>query len=113
MPSTAREVFSLLALLAVAGAIPTVFAHGGDGGAMEMGDDGDTSGHGGMGSEASKPDPDSYPATYFAHPEHVSLIYAHIGIMVIGWVFMLPTGTRHSRLLFGNQDPDRLLIKGL
>lgn len=113
MPSTARRVFRLLALLAVAGAIPKVFAHGGDEGAMDMGNDGDMGGHGGMGSEDPQPDPGSYPATYFAHPEHVTAIYAHIGIMVVGWVFMLPTGTRNSRLLFHKQRPGHLLIKGL
>ncbi|KAI1175323.1 hypothetical protein F4777DRAFT_337588 [Nemania sp. FL0916] len=95
MPSSARELFRLLALLAVVGALPAVLAHGGDEGAMDMGNGGDM-GHDAMSGEEAKPDPDSYPKTYFAHPEHVTAIYAHIGIMVIGWVFMLPTAVMLS-----------------
>ncbi|KAI8627507.1 hypothetical protein F5Y19DRAFT_465724 [Xylariaceae sp. FL1651] len=49
-----------------------------------------------MGAGDAKPDPDSYPLTYFAHPEHVTAIYAHIGLMVVGWVFMLPTAVMLS-----------------
>ncbi|KAI1435864.1 hypothetical protein GGR50DRAFT_686796 [Xylaria sp. CBS 124048] len=55
-----------------------------------MGDMGD------MPAEDPKPDPSSFPPTYFAHPEHVGAIYAHIAIMVIGWVFMLPTAVMLS-----------------
>ncbi|UNI17308.1 hypothetical protein JDV02_003664 [Purpureocillium takamizusanense] len=32
----------------------------------------------------------SYPPTYFAHPHYVGVIYAHIALMVIAWVFVLP-----------------------
>lgn len=88
MRSTATKILGSVALLVVASALPVALAHGDDEGAMDMG------GHGDMGGDEPKPDPDSYPETYFAHPEHVNAIYAHIGIMVIGWVFMLPTGTR-------------------
>lgn len=90
MPSTTREVFRLLALLAIAGALPLVFAHG-DEDAMDMGNGDDMGGHEETGGADAQP-ADSYPQTYFAHPEHVTAIYAHIGIMVVGWVFMLPTG---------------------
>ncbi|KAI0404059.1 hypothetical protein F4802DRAFT_262982 [Xylaria palmicola] len=94
-PST--KILRLLALLAIASALPAVFAHGGDQeGAMDMGDGDDMGGHGGIAGEDPKPDPDSYPPTYFAHPEHVTAIYAHIGIMVIGWVFLLPTAVMLS-----------------
>ncbi|KAI1749043.1 hypothetical protein F4782DRAFT_542448 [Xylaria castorea] len=94
MRSTTTKALRLLALLAIASALPTVFAHG-DEEAMNMGDDSDMSSHG-MGGEDPKPDADSYPPTYFAHPEHVTAIYAHIGIMVVGWVFMLPTAVMLS-----------------
>lgn len=97
MRSTTTQALRLLALLAVATALPAVFAHGDED--MMMGDDGDMGSNGGMGAEDPKPDADSYPPTYFAHPEHVTAIYAHIGIMVIGWVFMLPTGMRIAALL--------------
>jgi len=92
-PATAK-VIRLLSLVAIAGAFPAVLAHGDDEGAMDMGEHRDMSGHGGSGAQEPKPDPDSYPPTYFTHPEHVTAVYAHIAIMVIGWVFMLPTGMR-------------------
>ncbi|KAF2972005.1 hypothetical protein GQX73_g1589 [Xylaria multiplex] len=96
MQSTTTKTLRLLAFLAIAGALPAAFAHGGDEDAMNMGDNEDMGGHGGMGGDAPKPDPDSYPPTYFAHPEHVTAIYAHIGIMVVGWVFVLPTAVMLS-----------------
>ncbi|KAI1424243.1 hypothetical protein F5Y12DRAFT_797212 [Xylaria sp. FL1777] len=96
MGPAAPKLLRLLALLAVVGALPTVFAHGGEADAMNMHNNGTMGGHGGMGSEDPKPDPVSYPPTYFAYPEHVSAIYAHIGIMVIGWVFVLPTAVMLS-----------------
>lgn len=33
-----------------------------------------------------------YPPTYFAHSEHVALLYIHIALMVVSWVFILPVG---------------------
>ncbi|KAI1294130.1 hypothetical protein F5Y03DRAFT_410976 [Xylaria venustula] len=95
MPSAATKALRLLALLAIAGALPAVIAHGDDD-AMNMGGHEDMGAHEGMGNEDPKPDPDSYPPTYFAHPEHVNAIYAHIAIMVIGWVFVLPTAVMLS-----------------
>ncbi|KAI0097450.1 hypothetical protein GGR51DRAFT_578114 [Nemania sp. FL0031] len=97
MPSITRKIFRSLALLAVVGALPLVLAHG-DEDAMDMGNNEDMGmgDHGAMAGEDPKPDADSYPPTYFAHPEHVTAIYAHIGIMVIGWVFMLPTAVMLS-----------------
>ncbi|KAI0906944.1 hypothetical protein F4823DRAFT_48493 [Ustulina deusta] len=92
---SAPKVLRLLALLAIAGALPAVFAHGGGEDAMSMDNNEDMSGHG-MGGEDPKPDPDSYPPTYFAHPEHVATVYAHIGIMIVGWVFVLPTAVMLS-----------------
>jgi hypothetical protein len=98
MPSTIPKALRWLVLLAVVAALPTVLAHGGDDeGAMDM----DMGEQGDMGAEDPKPDPGSYPPTYFAHPEHVAAIYTHIGIMVMGWVFMLPAGMRlGSRLVW-------------
>ncbi|KAI1826586.1 hypothetical protein F4861DRAFT_529706 [Xylaria intraflava] len=49
-----------------------------------------------MPADDPQPDPNSYPPTYFAHPEHAATIYAHIGIMIIGWVFILPTAVMLS-----------------
>ncbi|KAI0206016.1 hypothetical protein F4808DRAFT_455507 [Astrocystis sublimbata] len=96
MRSTTIKAFRLLALLAVVGALPAVLAHGDeDAMSMDMGSDKAMGGHGGM-AEDPKPDPDSYPPTYFAHPEHVTAIYAHIGLMVVGWIFVLPTAVMLS-----------------
>lgn len=68
-----------VASAAVLGLVPAVLGHGDDM-KMEKG-------------EADKPRPaDKYPHTYFAHPEHQTAIYAHIGLMVLGWVFVLPIG---------------------
>ncbi|KAK5625503.1 hypothetical protein RRF57_001219 [Xylaria bambusicola] len=104
----------LLALLAITGALPTVFAHGSDENAINMDHTDNMDGHDGMGGEDPKPDPDSYPPTYFAHPEHVSAIYAHIGIMVIGWVFVLPTGMHcpvlQRRETVSNKEPIAVML---
>ncbi|KAI2602682.1 hypothetical protein GGR54DRAFT_644790 [Hypoxylon sp. NC1633] len=82
-----QAALKLLALVAVAGALPAVLAHGSeDEGAMDMD----------MGQEDPKPDPESYPPTYFSHPEHVVEIYAHIALMVVGWVIMLPIAVLFS-----------------
>jgi hypothetical protein len=64
------------------GFLPAVLAHGIDN--MDM----DMSG----GPEEAQPKSDSYPPTYFAHPEHRGVIHAHIGLMVFAWVVVLPVG---------------------
>lgn len=64
----------------VLGLLPTVLAHGGD----------ET-------HEADAPKADSeYPPSYFSHPEHVGVIYAHIALMIIAWVFVLPAAVMLS-----------------
>ncbi|KAI1099847.1 hypothetical protein F4804DRAFT_320724 [Jackrogersella minutella] len=89
MRSTAQSTLKLLALVAVAAALPAVLAHGNDGeGAMDMDMD--------MSNEEPKPDPDSYPPTYFSHTEHVPEIYAHIALMVISWIILLPIAVMFS-----------------
>ncbi|KAI1501549.1 hypothetical protein F5X99DRAFT_418457 [Biscogniauxia marginata] len=49
-----------------------------------------------MTAEEPKPDPDSYPPTYFSHPEHAGVMYAHIALMVVSWVFVLPIAVMFS-----------------
>ncbi len=91
---------SLLASSLLAGSIlllalaPVALAHGDDE-AMDMG-------AGGMDHMAEAPHGSAgnatnataeaivYPPTYFSHPEHRSLMYAHIVLMTVGWVFALP-----------------------
>lgn len=33
-----------------------------------------------------------YDPNYFFHPEHRGLMYAHIALMTLAWVFVLPVG---------------------
>ena len=35
---------------------------------------------------------DTASPNYFTHPEHRGLIYAHIAVMTLAWVFVLPVG---------------------
>ncbi|KAI1862418.1 hypothetical protein JX265_009132 [Neoarthrinium moseri] len=90
MRSATRSALTLLAAVVVLGSLPAALAHGDEHESMNM--DGDMA----MGTEEPKPDAGSYPPTYFTHPEHRGTIYAHIALMVLGWVFMLPTGVMLS-----------------
>lgn len=81
MRLVARSALYLLAAAAVLGFVPTALAHGDE---MDM-----DMGHG---AEPPKPGPDSYPPTYFAHPEYTGVIYAHICLMAVAWVVVLPIG---------------------
>ncbi|KAK0714338.1 hypothetical protein B0T21DRAFT_387060 [Apiosordaria backusii] len=48
-------------------------------------------------TDADKPLPeDQYPPTYFTHPDHKAVIYGHIVLMVLSWVFVLPTAVMLS-----------------
>lgn len=41
----------------------------------------------------SEPQPEvEYPPSYFSHPEHRGVLLAHIGLMVLAWVIVLPLG---------------------
>jgi len=40
----------------------------------------------------SSDEPHLPPKSYMRHPEHVTLILAHIALMTVGWVFVLPVG---------------------
>lgn len=48
------------------------------------------------GSNTTQPPKNNdYPDTYFAHTEHSGVIYTHIALMVLSWVFILPVGKFH------------------
>jgi hypothetical protein len=67
--------------------VPAALAHGGDENmGMEM------SQNHGHGEPAPRPSEDSYPETYFSHPELQGILYAHVAAMVVGWVVVLPVG---------------------
>lgn len=52
---------------------------------------------GSMDMSADQPLPDDqYPPTYFSHSEHRGVLLAHIGLMILGWVVMLPLATMFS-----------------
>ncbi|GJC87358.1 putative membrane protein C3B8.06 [Colletotrichum liriopes] len=83
MRSISKQLTAALAL----GLVPLVLAHeahedGAAGMDMDMGMS--------HGAEGPKPDTDSYPPTYFALADHAGMMYAHIGAMVLAWVFVLP-----------------------
>jgi hypothetical protein len=39
---------------------------------------------------------DSFVPNYFAHSEHRGLMYAHISLMTLSWMFVLPVGKLHN-----------------
>lgn len=89
MRSATRLAFRLLATAAVLGALlPAVLAHG-DGGMSREGDM-----DGAMDTGASQPETNApeYPPNYFSHPEYRGTLVAHIALMVLGWVVVLPLG---------------------
>ena len=36
---------------------------------------------------------DEGPRSYYGYSEHAGLIYSHIGLMIVAWMFVLPLGT--------------------
>lgn len=72
-----------------------MLAHGDEG--MSM--DGDMDMGGAMNMSAQQPgnDTQEYPPNYFSHPEYRGTLVAHIALMVLGWVFVLPLGESRSR----------------
>ncbi|KAL8405138.1 hypothetical protein RB594_009868 [Gaeumannomyces avenae] len=61
---------------------------------MEM-DMGHGHGHG-HGEGAATPSHAAYPESYFSHPELQEVLYAHIAVMVVAWVFVLPVAVMFS-----------------
>lgn len=86
-PSRAFRLSAAAVLLLAA--LPAALAHGGEemahGEQMQGGDDSHA-------HVAEHTDQIEYPPTYFAHGEHGGLIYAHIALMVISWIIVLPVG---------------------
>lgn len=92
MPSIAISALRLASAIAALGLlVPTVLGHGDDNEDMGMEMEMDMSSSMISGSNASQPDADYIPS-YFAHPEHRGILLGHIGLMVVGWVFLLPLG---------------------
>ena len=87
----ASRNFAILAGALLLGVIPSVVAHGHgetENMSMDMG-----------GMSSAKPtiasvvnDTMIEPASYFQLTEHAGLMFAHILLMTIGWVFVLPIG---------------------
>ncbi len=91
--TTLASAVTFLAGLAALAALPTALAHGDEN--MTMGGG---SGMEGMGEAAAPLPEEEYAPTYFAHPEHKGVIYAHIIMMIVSWVFLLPVGKTLSPL---------------
>lgn len=69
-----------------------MLAHGDEG--MNM--DGDMDGAMEIGAQQPDEAAQEYPPNYFSHPEHRGILVAHIALMVLGWVFVLPLGEFRS-----------------
>ncbi|KAJ0165461.1 putative membrane protein C3B8.06 [Colletotrichum tanaceti] len=90
MNLTIKQCVAVVAL----GIVPLALAHSAqEDGANVMNMDMDMS-HGA--DEPNKPDTDNYPPTYFALADHAGVMYAHIGVMVLAWVFVLPVAVMLS-----------------
>ncbi|KAK1839515.1 integral membrane protein [Colletotrichum chrysophilum] len=88
-----KQPIEKLTTLVVLGLMPLVFAHG----AHEDGGDGTSMNMDMPLGAAEEPKPnDSYPPTYFALADHAGVMYAHIGAMVLAWVFVLPVAVMLS-----------------
>lgn len=76
-----RRLQAALVGAVVLGSLPSsILAHGGE--SMNMD-------HGQAMVKAAQ---DSDMETYFSYPEYQSALYAHIALMIVSWVFMLPVG---------------------
>ena len=77
-----RTVVHYATSAVVLGLLPVVLAHGEHGGHDD---------HGEVPPEGIQDSPE-YPPSYFSHTEHVGVIYTHIALMTLAWVFVLPLG---------------------
>jgi uncharacterized protein DUF2427 len=78
--------FVVLALL------PAALGHGDEHGHdAAMGHSMADEGHDHAAPDAPTPG-DEYPDTYFALADHAGLMYAHIALMILAWIFVLPVG---------------------
>lgn len=84
--------FVLAALVAL---LDTVSAHGGEeeghGGHVSSGHDMGMS-HGGHGGQHTTQSSNMPTDSYFLWPEQQGLLWAHVGAMILAWVFVLPLG---------------------
>ncbi|KAI1768418.1 hypothetical protein GGR53DRAFT_462386 [Hypoxylon sp. FL1150] len=78
------DLASVASTLLLSLLLPAVLAHGGEEGPHQ-------DSHGDDHKEDTK-----YPATYFALSEHAGVMYAHIAVMTIAWVVLLPVAVMLS-----------------
>lgn len=81
----------VLAAAIIAGSLSVVYAHGDEHAAKEHGGHGSHSegSHGHMGTQSSE---EWATDSYYLWPEEQFLLWAHIGTMVVAWMFVLPVG---------------------
>ncbi|KAH8887067.1 hypothetical protein GQ53DRAFT_657150 [Thozetella sp. PMI_491] len=83
MQSTAAtSALATLASIAALGLVPAALAHGDE--------------HAEMGAPSQPLPEDQYAPTYFAHPDYRGTILAHIALMVVAWVLLLPVAVMLS-----------------
>jgi hypothetical protein len=71
-----NRTFTAAAAVLLLGALPSVAAHG--------------DGHAQTNVPAMGAEPQDVIPTYFRHPDHAGWMYAHLALMVVGWVLVLP-----------------------
>ncbi|KAH6668607.1 hypothetical protein F5X68DRAFT_176351 [Plectosphaerella plurivora] len=91
-----RSLFQPAAALAVLVLLPTVLGHGDEHGHNAAVGPEMAEGYGNAVPDAPKPDDTSAPDTYFALADHAGLMYAHIALMVLAWIFVLPVAVMLS-----------------
>lgn len=91
MAPSHNAFWSIAVTLALFATLPMVVAHGGGGSvADEHGTD--THAHASHENVVEQMNESEYPPTYFSHPEYAGLIYAHIVLMSLAWIIILPLG---------------------
>lgn len=93
MPRVSRGV-ATLAGVALLGLLPLAVAHGGHDEDMDM-DMNMNPPAVPAGSDSAGAD----PVTYFRYGGHSALMFAHILLMTVGWVFVLPVGEFPPKVL--------------
>ncbi len=81
--TTRSAALALAGAAVLAGFVPSALAHG-DEADMNVA----------MSSAIPGPEPDGATdaPSYFSHPDHRGLMFAHIGFMALAWIFVLPIG---------------------
>lgn len=89
------RIFTLAAAASLLELLPLVVAHGHDENGTDLGEMNAASVSATAAAHNAAEAVEALPS-YFWHPEHAGLMYAHIALMILGWVVVLPVGTSSS-----------------